>query len=235
MLKSTINCLTVSAKANIYNATGSAINVLSVRHLRVRKPIYLGTAKSKLFRVPPRRKDPPEERAESLRLMRNYGMYMLSVKADFKAELERKEALPANVLPPEADAAGLKELHAINEELNSKTAAEREVRLVAEREKRSQLIEREIEEAKSAAAEKLELIENMVRYEKNQSKTFILPDQIDEAIEEALDNIKDYNFAIDLKGNIYEGRRTKDTPPPTNEAAVGKAEKQQPLLKGATQ
>lgn len=73
MLRTTINSLSVPLKANIYNASGSAINVLSVRHLRPRKPAYLGTAKSKLFRVPPRRRDPPEEQAESARLMRNYG------------------------------------------------------------------------------------------------------------------------------------------------------------------
>lgn len=91
---------------------------------------------------------------------------MLSLKADFVAELERREALHSDVLPPGAEAAGLKELHAINDELNSTTATEREIRLAEEREKRSQLIAKEIEAAKSAAAEKLELIENMVRYEK---------------------------------------------------------------------
>lgn len=43
----------------------------------------------------------------------------------------------------------------------------------------------------------------------DQSATFILPDQIDEAIEEALANPTDFNFAIDLRENIYYGRRTE--------------------------
>lgn len=38
--------------------------------------------------------------------------------------------------------------------------------------------------------------------------TFIGLDDLDEAIETAMNNPTDYNFAIDEDGNIYEGRFT---------------------------
>jgi small subunit ribosomal protein S26 len=38
------------------------------------------------------------------------------------------------------------------------------------------------------------------------STTFITPDKLDEAIDHALANPVDYNFAIDLQGNQYMGR-----------------------------
>lgn len=47
------------------------------------------------------------------------------------------------------------------------------------------------------------------------SKTFITAENIDEAIERALANPVDYNFAIDVEGNRYVGRlaRPGKTPP----------------------
>lgn len=42
---------------------------------------------------------------------------------------------------------------------------------------------------------------------------YILPENIDQVIENALTNIVDYNFAIDLNGNIYRGRDTEAIPP----------------------
>lgn len=47
---------------------------------RKRKPMRLGTAKSKLFRVPPRIRIPEEESIEILRLSNNYRTYMKSIK-----------------------------------------------------------------------------------------------------------------------------------------------------------
>lgn len=46
------------------------------------------------------------------------------------------------------------------------------------------------------------------------SSTFITPETLDEAIDRALANPIDYNFAIDLQGQQYLGR---DTPIPIRE------------------
>lgn len=38
------------------------------------------------------------------------------------------------------------------------------------------------------------------------SKTYITPENIDKAIEEALENKLDFNYALDTRGNKYVGR-----------------------------
>lgn len=45
------------------------------------------------------------------------------------------------------------------------------------------------------------------------SSTFITPENLEAAIDHALANPTDYNFAIDLKGNKYLGRDTQITKP----------------------
>lgn len=71
MWKATINCLSLPVKALFSNASGNTVNVISVRYVRARKPFHLGTAKSKLFLVRPRR-EYPEEEAEMNRLKDEY-------------------------------------------------------------------------------------------------------------------------------------------------------------------
>lgn len=44
------------------------------------------------------------------------------------------------------------------------------------------------------------------------SSTFITPETLEQAIDHAIANPTDYNFAIDLKGNKYEGRDTPAIP-----------------------
>lgn len=57
------------------------------------------------------------------------------------------------------------------------------------------------------------------------SEHFITETNIDEAIEKALTNIVDHNFAIDTEGNIFEGRHTKPVkPPPTHENEIPRAQ-----------
>lgn len=73
MLRTAITNLNQSLRTSVYNISGNAIGVQSVRWARKpRKPIHLGTAKSKMFRVPIRKKEDPEERAELMRLNKNY-------------------------------------------------------------------------------------------------------------------------------------------------------------------
>lgn len=73
MLRTTIANLNPSLWTSAYNVSGNAIGVQSARWIRKpRKPIHLGTAKSKMFRVHPRVKEDPDERAELMRLNTNY-------------------------------------------------------------------------------------------------------------------------------------------------------------------
>lgn len=47
------------------------------------------------------------------------------------------------------------------------------------------------------------------------SKTYITEENIDEAIEKALDNVVDHKYAIDLAGNIYKGDDSYEPPSET--------------------
>lgn len=69
MLKTVISGLGNSIKS-VYNVSASPTCVQCVRWRR--KPRWIPTAKSKMFRVPERKKEDPEERAELMRLHKNY-------------------------------------------------------------------------------------------------------------------------------------------------------------------
>lgn len=174
-----------------------------------RKPISLGTAKSKLFRVPKRPQIPIEEAEEIKRLFNNYRTNMKSVRK----YLESKYAVSTlETSDPEQQKKIFEEDFARCMEINDQWNAQQKVL----REKQmADRLQREIELAKSTIAEyekqhqlQMEQIEDIVRQEKERSKTFITPDSLDEAIENALANVVDYNYAIDLEGNKYYGRET---------------------------
>lgn len=69
MLKSVIAGL-AATPSSVYNVSASPACVQCVRWRR--KPRWIPTAKSKMFRVPERVKEDPEERAELMRLHHNY-------------------------------------------------------------------------------------------------------------------------------------------------------------------
>lgn len=72
MLKSVITGLATGAgaTASVYNVSANPACVQCVRWRR--KPRWIPTAKSKMFRVPERKPEDPEERAELMRLHNNY-------------------------------------------------------------------------------------------------------------------------------------------------------------------
>lgn len=112
------------------------------------------------------------------------------------------------VVTPEEELAEFEESHRLNAEWNATIALERDQRLakkVAER--RAYILERlELKKEREAAA--LAEAEEIVRREKVLSRTYIMKENLDQAIEHALANPVDYNFAIDLQGNLLGGRVT---------------------------
>lgn len=57
---------------NNFNISSSELNVQSVRRWRYRRPLELGTSKSKLFRIPEHPPKDPEEIVEMQRLINSY-------------------------------------------------------------------------------------------------------------------------------------------------------------------
>ncbi|XP_058976244.1 small ribosomal subunit protein mS26-like [Musca domestica] len=176
-----------------------------------RKPRWLPTAKSKLFRVPERKQQSPEEKAELLRLHNNYKTQLRSVRQYLREENQRiAETSSADhfVLTPEQEEAEFQRCLQENEKWNREVAALREQRLAREHQEKQQYVQERLRLAEEREEERMEKIEALVRKEKELSKTFITRENLDAAIEQALANPIDYNFSIDLQGNLYHGRST---------------------------
>ncbi|XP_015370743.1 PREDICTED: probable 28S ribosomal protein S26, mitochondrial [Diuraphis noxia] len=180
------------------------INQQPVRYTR--KPRWLPKAPSKMFRVPVRPQISTDERNELFRLFTNYRTTMKSIQKQLEYELETsytgQEVLQE--IANKEEMLWAKSMD-VNDNWNAEVALDREQRLANEREARreeilAQLIEKEEEKKK-----KLEAIEEIIRLEKEKSKTYITIENIDEAIEKALDHVVDHKYALDLAGNIYKG------------------------------
>lgn len=89
---------------------------------------------------------------------------------------------------------------ALNEQWNQETAKVRIVRIKEENEKRREEILINLERRKQREEIILQQVEDKVKIEKDKAETFITRETIDRAIEIALANPMDYNYAIDING-----------------------------------
>lgn len=75
MLRATVRTLNLSKRIcipNNLNISSSELNIQSIRRWRYRRPLELGTSKSKLFRIPEHPEHDPEELEELKRLNTDY-------------------------------------------------------------------------------------------------------------------------------------------------------------------
>ncbi|XP_011187681.1 probable 28S ribosomal protein S26, mitochondrial [Zeugodacus cucurbitae] len=208
MLRSTTGVLS-RLSINESKTTGSAFALEFVRWRR--KPRWLPVAKSKLYRVPERKEQNADEKAELMRLHNNYKLQMRSIRQYLREEVLRLNVTTTAdhfVLTPEQEEAEFERCMQENAAWNQTIAGEREARLLKEREQKAVEIRERLEAARVREEERMEQIEELVRREKELAKTFITRENLETAIEQALANPVDYNFSIDLKGNIYRGRTT---------------------------
>ncbi|CAG9862873.1 unnamed protein product [Phyllotreta striolata] len=178
---------------------------------RKRKPIHLGTAKSKLFRIPERPNQPEEERMELLRIFNNYRTTMKSLRNFFIVN-HSSEFVEASEDPEESRRLfeeDFKRCSAINDQWNKNQKERREKFFAKQHEEEVTFALNRIELEKKKAQELQEAIEEIVRKEKEECKTIITPDMLDKAIEYALANPVDYNFALESNGEKIIGRNTK--------------------------
>ncbi|CAD7005751.1 unnamed protein product [Ceratitis capitata] len=208
MLRTTTGVLS-RLTINETKTTGSAFALEFVRWRR--KPRWLPVAKSKLFRVPERKQQNADEKAELMRLHNNYKLQMRSLRQYLREEVLRLNVTTTAdhiVLTPEQEEAEFQRCMQENEAWNQKIAVERNERLQRELEEKAVEIRQRLEAARIREEERLERADEVVRREIELSKSFITRDKLDTAIEQALANPVDYNFSLDLKGNIYRGRNT---------------------------
>ncbi|KAL1122506.1 hypothetical protein AAG570_002837 [Ranatra chinensis] len=175
-----------------------------------RKPRWLPVAKTKVFRVPVKNHAPPEEQKELKRLHDNYKTAMKSIRYYFTQRAVKLATGPEVVAEhkrlEEEDHSNCIRL---NDEWNAEVALLREERIMREKEAKHEAILKAVEDHKRQMEERRLKVEEFIRLEKEKSKTYITPQNIDAAIERALSNEVDYNFSIDVQGNIYKGRRAK--------------------------
>nr|CAG4637425.1 EOG090X0FQ9 [Ceriodaphnia reticulata]SVE73252.1 EOG090X0FQ9 [Ceriodaphnia reticulata] len=173
----------------------------------VRKPLGSPMAKSKLFRIPQKPVLPEDEKAEIKRLYDNYKHQMKSLKHYFfEQSLKQAESGEVAQMKHKTEEEEHVRLMEENRLENEKTAKLREERLKIEAEKTREkvlasLIVKE-QENKLYEAQ----IEAFLQQQK--STPFIQPENIEKAIEEALANPTNLNFAIDLDGYVYRGKET---------------------------
>merc|ERR1711874_736302 len=96
-----------------------------------------------------------------------------------------------------------------NEEENLRVAQLRQKRLEEMKVETRVRIEVELEEAEEKERIRIETADAFVRQEAEEIDNSIKVENVQEAIEEALDNPVDYEFAIDTQGHIFTGRETK--------------------------
>ncbi|KYM77485.1 putative 28S ribosomal protein S26, mitochondrial [Atta colombica] len=172
-----------------------------------RKPIWLPTAKSKVFRVPKRPVIPMEDYVELKRLYNNYRTYMTSFKAYIRQIVKENEMqfneTVVNKLTEEED---FKACNAINDEWNAEIAKMREIKLMEMRERRKNATLKNILRKEQNQEIKEMRLNEWVKKIKEESITFITAENVDAAIEECLTNTVNHNRALDLEGNWHEGK-----------------------------
>lgn len=203
------SALTVLSKTSETKITNCSVGLEFVRWRR--KPRWLPVAKSKVFRIPERKPQSPDEKLELLRLHNHYKTQMRSLRLFFREEVQRiRETSTADhlVQTPEQEEDEFQRCINLNNEWNATIAKERSVRLEKEFAERREYIKERLELAKEREEERIRRIEEIVRKEKEAAKNFITRENVDAAIETALANPVDYNYSIDLRGNMYHGRTT---------------------------
>ncbi|KAI8437349.1 hypothetical protein MSG28_011690 [Choristoneura fumiferana] len=188
-----------------------------------RKPRWLPVAKSKIYRIPKRPEIIDEERLELLRINNNYHTQMRAIRRFYHEEMIKEKSTlesASSEMSIRVEADEWERCIKVNEEWNAKVAAEREERRKVELAAREEHILGRMQVKDQKLAERIEKAAEEIRNQKELSTTFITPETLEEAIDRALANPKDYNYAIDLQGNQIAGR---ETPIPVKEKAASTA------------
>lgn len=110
---------------------------------------------------------------------------------------------------------------ALSDDWNASVAKLREIRLAKENADREAEILSELDARRELEEAARQRTDELVRKETEASKTYIIPEKLDAAIDYALTHPVDHNYAIDLKGNIYPGRSGVSETPKVKENEAG--------------
>ncbi|PRD26052.1 UNVERIFIED_CONTAM: mRpS26 [Trichonephila clavipes] len=201
---------------NILKLRESCITVPSIsiqlrwRKIPKRKPRYLPMAPSKVFRIPQHPYVSPDEQQLRDDLLDEYYTKVESLRVLFKAELNQKSIDEGHTIENQKEEEAkfrllLEEnkkenerIRKIREETMEKLFQEKQIHLMQLEENRKL----ELQETKMR-------VDEIVRKEKEKLSQCITYENLDDVIEKTISDPKNYNYAIDVNGNIkWEG-----TPP----------------------
>uniref|UniRef100_A0A8D8VHF1 Small ribosomal subunit protein mS26 n=1 Tax=Cacopsylla melanoneura TaxID=428564 RepID=A0A8D8VHF1_9HEMI len=156
--------LKVFIRGSELSASSLPFTHISVRY---RKPIWLPTAPSKKFKIPPRTVLPDNEKRELDRLTKNYKTYNKAILAYHGEINARQSVTDPGVIEAQRRAVEEDWEHSnnLNAEWNAEVAAEREQRLAIEKEEKVIQIVAEKEAKKQKESEDLERAEQAVQAE----------------------------------------------------------------------
>ncbi|CAB3224807.1 unnamed protein product [Arctia plantaginis] len=177
-----------------------------------RKPRWLPVAKSKIYRIPKRPVISEDERLELLRLNNNYKTQMRAIRRFYSEDMIKEQESrqsASSEMSQRLEAEEWARCVELNEKWNLEVAKEREERRKLEIQAIEEHALKRIEADDLKLKERIAKASAEIKREKELSSTFITPETLEAAIEHALANPTDYNFAIDLKGNLYQGKETK--------------------------
>ncbi|KAM4541597.1 small ribosomal subunit protein mS26 [Fundulus diaphanus] len=179
-----------------------------VEAVRGRKSRTDPVAKSKVGRI---KVPPPVDPVEMLVLKERYSEYELIMRAlrlEFKEEVLRKKYEEETGSQAEERARQEEEEHRALIHWNN----QENLRMLKARILRVQKEEEEAERKKTEAAiqreqqleESIRLREKEILQLQEEAKNFITLENLDQRIEDALDNPKNYNFAVDKEGKVVK-------------------------------
>nr|XP_045616438.1 probable 28S ribosomal protein S26, mitochondrial [Procambarus clarkii] len=196
-----------------YPVAQATAALAGLQTVRWRKPRWLPPAKSKMFKVPPRVTVPEEEEIEMKRL---YNIYRTQVKAVRYCSAYLFIYLFCNLFilitflkQSAEEEAEHQYLMEYNHQENLRVAALREERVKMEFEADLARIEVSREKLAKKTLEAEEEALRIITETQELVKTFIKQEDLEKAIETALANPVDYNYAIDQEGHIFRGSKTR--------------------------
>ncbi|XP_047511309.1 probable 28S ribosomal protein S26, mitochondrial [Pieris napi] len=177
-----------------------------------RKPRWLPVAKSKIYRIPKRPEISVDERLELRRINNAYNTQMRAIRRFYVEDwIREKSSLESatSEMSQRLEADEWLKCEELNDKWNKQIASDREERRKKELEAMEEFSLLRMEAKDKALKERIDRASEKIKKEKELSTTFVTRENLEETIENVLANPIDYNFAIDLKGNICEGRDTQ--------------------------
>lgn len=174
------------------------------------KPRWIPMARSKMFKNPPESTRPVSELDHIQELKEQYKIRMAAlVHYLHEDDVKNSDTGEAAVQEQKMEEEVHHRILQANEEENTKVAIRRSERLAKHTEERKLKIREELEEFEESERERLALVDRIVEKHTGEMESRVKEEDLEEAIEMALANPIDFEYAIDKDGHIFRGRTTK--------------------------